>query len=131
LYDKELFQEECVVNNEHTPFIKLYEGMKRCGIHTLEGGEEYLSPEEIDLVDAVMDAFNWYGPRALIAMTTYEKSMMKISRDKYNNKIIAKDTLKANFKDILEQYQIKGLRDIGRYPDQRILDIKEFGKKFY
>ncbi len=128
LYDKELFQEECGINNEHMPFMKLYEGMKRCGIHTLEGGEEFLTPEEIDLVEAVMDAFTWYGPRALNAMTTYEKSMMKISRDKYNNKIIAKDTMKAYFKDILEQYQIKGLREIGRYPDQRFLDIKELGR---
>lgn len=128
LFDKELFQEESGVNNEHMPYIKLYEGMKRCGIHTLEGGEEYLTPEEINLVDAVMDAFTWYGPRALIAMTTYEKSLMKISRDKYNNKIVAKDTIKAYFKEILEQYHIKGLRDIGRYPDQRMLDIKELGK---
>ncbi|MBP1756330.1 MAG: hypothetical protein H6Q59_2728 [Firmicutes bacterium] len=128
LYEKELFQEECGVNNEHMPFLKLYEGMKRCGIHILEGGEEYLAHEEIDLIDAVMDAFTWYGPKALIAMTTYEKSLMKISRDKYNNKIIAKDTLKTYFKDILEHYQIKGIKEISKYPDQRILDIKELSK---
>ena len=127
-YDKELFQEECGINNEHMPYMKLYEGMKRCGIHTLDGGEEFLSPEEIDLIDGIMDAFPWYGPKALIAMTTYEKSLMKISRDKYNNKIIAKDTIRAYFKDVLEQYQIKGIRDIGRYPDQRILDIKGLEK---
>ena len=125
LYDKELFQEECGINNDHIPYIKLYEGMKRCGVHTLEGGEEYLTAEEIDLIEAVMDAFAWYGPKALNTMTTYEKSMMKISRDKYNNKIIAKDTLKAYFKDVLEQYQIKGLHDICKYPDQRMMDIKE------
>lgn len=124
-YDRELFQEDCGINNERMPYLKLYEGMKRCGIHILEGGEEYLSQEEIDLVDAVMDAFTWYGPKALIAMTTYEKSLMKISRDKYNNKIIAKDTMKTYFKDILEHYQIKGIKEIGKYPDQRILDIKE------
>ncbi len=127
-YDKELFQEECGVNNENIPFIKLYEGMKRCGIHMLDGEEEYLTQEEAELVDAVMDAYTWYGPKALTAMTTYEKSIMKISRDKYNNKIFAKDTMKAYFRNILEQYQIKGLRDIGRYPDQRMLDIKEIGR---
>lgn len=128
LYDKELFQEECGINNEHMPYLKLYEGMKRCGIHILEGGEEYLAQEEIDLIDAIMDAFTWYGPKALHAMTSYEKSMIKISRDKYNNKIIAKDTLKAYFKEIMEHYQIKNIHEIGKYPDQRILDIKELGK---
>lgn len=127
-YDRELFQEECGVNNEHMPYLKLYEGMKRCGIHILEGGEEYLSLEEIELVDAVMEAFTWYGPKSLIAMTTYEKSLMKISRDKYNNKIIAKDTLKTYFKEILENYQMKGIKEIGKYPDQRILDIKELSR---
>ncbi|MDF2484681.1 MAG: hypothetical protein K0R46_849 [Herbinix sp.] len=128
LYDKELFQEECGINNEHMPYLKLYEGMKRCGIHMLEGGEDFLVQEEIDLVDAIMEAFTWYGPKALNAMTSYEKSMIKISRDKYNNKIIAKDTLKSYFKDILEQYQIKSIKEIGKYPDQRILDIKELNK---
>ncbi len=128
LYEKELFQEECGVNNEHMPFLKLYEGMKRCGIHILESGEEFLTPEEIELVDAVMDAFTWYGPKALHAMTSYEKSMLKISRDKYNNKIISKETLKAYFKDILEHYQIKNCKEIGKYPDHRFLDIKELGR---
>jgi uncharacterized phage-associated protein len=128
LYDKELFQEECGINNDHIPYLKIYEGMKRCGIHILEGGEEYLSQDEIDLVDAIMDAFSWYGPKALNAMTTYEKSMSKVSRDKYNNKIIAKDTLKIYFKEILEHYQIKNIYEIGRYPDRRIVDIKELSK---
>jgi uncharacterized phage-associated protein len=128
LYDKELFQEECGVNNEHMPYLKLYESMKRCGIHTLEGGEEFLDTQEIELVDAVMDSYLWYGPKALFAMSAYEKSMLKISRDKYNNKIISKDTLKAYFKDILDHYQIKSVLDIYKYPDQRILDIKELSK---
>jgi uncharacterized phage-associated protein len=128
LYDKELFQEDCGINNQHIPYIKLYDSMRRCGIHTLEGGEEYLTAEEIELIDAVIDAFTWFGPKALAAMTTYEKSMIKISRDRYNNKIIAKETLKIYFKDILEHYQIKSIKDISKYPDQRILDILELGR---
>jgi hypothetical protein len=58
-------------------------------------------------------------------MTAYEKSMIKVSRDKYNNKIIAKDTLKVYFKEILNQYQIKSVKDIYKYPDTRIIDIKD------
>jgi uncharacterized phage-associated protein len=128
LYEKELFQEECGINSQHAPYLKLYEGMKRCGIHTLEGGEEFLELEEMELIDAIMDSFLWYGPKALYAMTAYEKTMMKISRDKYNNKIIAKDALKAYFKEILEHYQIKHVNDIYKYPDQRIMDIRDIYK---
>lgn len=128
LFDRELFQEECGINNEHMPFLKLYEGMKRCGIHALEGGEEFLTNEEMNLIDAVLDSFLWYGPKALNAMTMYEKTMMKISRDKYNNKIISKDALKTYFKEVFDQYQIKTIKDIYKYPDQRIMDIKELYK---
>lgn len=124
-YDKELFQEECCINNEHIPYLKLYEGMKRCGIHILDDGEEYLKPEEIEIVEGVMNAFAWYGPRTLSTMTSYEKSSSKISRDKYNNKVIAKETIKAYFKEVLEQYQIRSIQEIGKYPDQRLLEIKD------
>lgn len=124
-YDKELFQEECGINSEHMPFLKLFEGMRRCGIHAMEGGEEFLALEETVLIDAVMDSFFWYGPKALIAFITYEKSMMKVSRDKYNNKIIAKDALKAYFKQILVDYQIRTIKDINHYPDKKICEIKQ------
>ncbi len=130
LYDRELFQEECMVNSEQMPFLKLYESMKRCGIRAIEDGEGFLSQEEVDLIDAIMEAFTWYGPKALAVMTAYERSMLKISRDKYNNRIIAKDTLKAYFKDIIEHYQIQSLAEITKYPDQRIMDIKEMNNNF-
>lgn len=125
LYDKDMFQEECGINSEHMPYLKLYENMKRCGIHPLEVGEEYLTGEEKDLTDAVFECCTWYGPKALQALIAFEKSMIKISRDKYNNKIIAKDTLKAYFKEICEKYDISGIREIKNYLDQRVGEIRE------
>jgi hypothetical protein len=124
LNDKELFQEDCGVNNDHLPYLKLYDAMRRCGIHTLEGGEECLEPDEIELIDSILNSFLWYGPKALSAMIAYEKSMIKISSDKFNNKIIAKENLKTYFKDILNQYQIKNLKDIYKYPDLKFPEIK-------
>ncbi len=124
LYDQELFQEECGVNNDHIPFLKLYEGMKRCGIHTLEGVEEFLNQNEIELLDTILEILLWYGPRALAALISNEKSMIKISRDKFNNKIISKDALKCYFKDIIEQYQIHNSQEIYKYPDHRLMELK-------
>ena len=128
LYDKELFQEECGVNSEHRPYLKLYEAMQRCGIHTLEGVEEFLEAGEMDLMDKVFDSFMWYGPKALNAMSTYEKSMIKISRDKYNNKIISKEGIKVYFKEILNQFGIDSIKSIHKYPDQKLTEMKEFYK---
>lgn len=124
LYDKELFQEEYGVNNDHIPYIKLYEAMRRCGIHTLEGGDEFLSPEEIELLDLVMDYFAWYGLKALSALSSFERANMKISRDKYNNKIISKEAIKTYFIDITDKYHIRSVKDIYKYPDQKIMEIK-------
>lgn len=125
LYDKELFQEDYLVNAENLPYPKLYDNMKRCGIHMLELPEEYLSKEEKELIDTVYESYSWYGPKALYALTAFEKSMIKISRDKYNCKVIIKDVIKAYFKEILLQFQIMSCKDVGKYPDKRLHDIRE------
>jgi hypothetical protein len=124
-YDKEIFQEDCGVNNENMPYLKIFDDMRRFGVHSLEGVEEYLSTEDIQLIDAVMESFLWYGPKALNAMMFYEKSFMSVTKDKYNNKIISKESLKSYFKDILEQYQMKSIQDIHSYPDQKISNIRD------
>jgi len=124
LYDRELFQEEYGVNNENVPYLKLYEGMRRCGIHTLEGIDEFLTSEEKELLNAVLEYFSWYGLKALSALTAYERANMKISRDKFNNKIIGKDAIKAFFAEIVDRYNIKSIKDIYKYPDQKIMEIK-------
>lgn len=125
LYDEEVFEEECMVNQEHIPFPKLYESMKRNGIRTIDVSEEYITDEEKLLVDAVYDSYSWYGPKALSALTTYEKTLIKISRDRYNNKIISKDTLKTYFRDVLSQYHILSYKDIINYPESKLREFKE------
>jgi len=124
LYERELFSEDYGVNNENVPYLKLYEGMRRCGIHTLEGSDEFLTAEEKELIDVVMDYFSWYGLKALSALTSFERANMKISRDKFNNRIISKDVIKAYFTDIINKYHIKSIKDIYKYPDQKIMEIK-------
>lgn len=124
LYDKELFQEECMVNNEQIPYIKLYEGMKRSGVRTLEIQENYLAPAEKQLIDIVYDAITWYGPRALKALAVHDKSNMRISRDQYNNRIFSKETLKLYYKEILQRYQMETVKDIPKYLELRIQELK-------
>ena len=100
LYDTEMFEEEYAINNEKMPYLKLYQSMKRCGIQKLDLGDDYLNEEEKELIDEVYEAFMWYGPKALEALMNFERTMMKVSLDKFNYKIISKESIKQYFKDI-------------------------------
>lgn len=124
LYDEELFKEEYTVSNESRPYPRVFSEMKERGLHCFEIGENVLTERERELVNCIVDGFNWYGPRALSTILAYEKIALRISRDANNNKVIIKDTLKLYFKDIISQYNISELSEIGNYPEQRLSQIK-------
>lgn len=124
LYNRELFAEDCGVNTENVPYLKLYEGMRRSGIHTLDGSDEFLSSDEKEILDTVIDTLSWYGLKALSQMTSFERANMKISRDKYNKRIISKDTIKTYFTEIINKYHIESIKDIYKYPDHKIIELK-------
>lgn len=125
LYDKEMFDEDYMINNEKMPYFKLYQNMKRCGIQKLALGDEFLNDEEKELIDEVYEAFLWYGPKALQALMNFERTMLKVSLDRYNYKIISKETIKQYFKEVCEKYNINCVKDIKKYPDQCLSYILE------
>lgn len=124
LYNQEVFQEDFSVNNEQMPYINLYRTMKRCGIHTLETGDSFLSEQERDLIDTIFEAYSWYGPKALKTFMGIERAELKVSRDRDNNKIISKDSITEYFKDICNKYEIYDIGDIHKYPDSLIVEIR-------
>lgn len=124
LYDKELFEEDYIITNESMPYPVLFRNMVSHGISIMELPQERLRSEELQLVRNVVAAFGWYGPTAMKALMENERSAMRISRDKGNNKIIAKETLKNYFKDVISQYEIHTGEDIHKYPDKRVLELK-------
>lgn len=129
LYDMEIFQEDYMVNSEKTPYPKIYENMRKCGINTLEIREGFLTNEEMDLIDSVCEAFSWYGPKAIQSLMEYEASLLKISRDRFNNKIISKENIRLYFNDICSSYKINKVEDIYKYPDQSLARIRELNYK--
>lgn len=124
LYDKELIDEDYCVNHENIPFVKLYDSMKNHVSGVLEVPEDRLTDQEIKLIDKVVNTFLWYGPKAIKALGTEERGNYRISRDKEGNRIIAKDTIKNYYKEILSTYDIHTLEDINKYPDTRIIQLK-------
>lgn len=124
LYDKELFEDEYSVNQSNMPYIKLYESMRNHGINVLEMPEGKLLEEEQYLIDNIIDIYSWYGYRALTGLIQFERANFRISRDKEGRRIIAKEIIKNHFKDILNQYDIKSVKDIGKYIDRRIKEMR-------
>lgn len=124
LYDKELIEEDYCVNHENIPYVRLYDSLKNRITGILEVPEDRLTEQEITLINAVVNAFSWYGPKALKALSTSERANFRISRDKESNRIIAKDTIKNYFKDILNQYNIHKPEEINKYPDKHLVEIR-------
>lgn len=124
LYDKEIFEEDYIVNFNCVPYPNVYNKLKKHGINFLELDKNRLKLEEIKLIDKVIESFSWYGPKAIKALHTYERTLLKISRDKDNNKIISKESIKNYYKEVLNYYNIYSINEIYRYPDQRIHLIK-------
>lgn len=125
LYDQELFEEEYCVNHVNMPYIKLYNSMRNHGTDVLEIPEGRLIAEEINLINKIVDSFTWYGPKAIKTLYTSERTNFRISRDKEGNRIIAKETIKNYFKEILSQYGIHNLEELNKYPDRRVLELKD------
>jgi Uncharacterized phage-associated protein len=124
-YDTPMFQDEFTITALNVPYPKIYSDTKSRSIICLEMKDNSLTKEEIKLIKNVMDAFSWYGYRGLSAMAAEEKALYRISRDKENNRIISKEIIKANFKDIRKKYEIDEVDEICRYPDVRILELKK------
>ncbi len=124
LFDKELFEDDYYVNTENAPYVKLYNSMKKHGVNLFEVPINRLTENEKNLIVKILETFSWYGPKTLKALSAFEKSNYRISRDKEGRRIISKDLIKSQFKDVVALYGIKGLNDIHKYPDSRFFDLK-------
>lgn len=123
-HNVELFEDDYMVNSENIPYPKVYKKMKAKSLGQLDIGEDILSEREKKLIDAVIEVCGWYGPKALSAIIAYEKISLKISRNEWNQTVVSKETLKAYFKELIQQYNLNSIQDISRYADQRMSQIK-------
>lgn len=124
LYDYPMFEDEYIFNSEEMPFERVAKDFATRKISILELTEDSLNDYEKELVEQVIAAFDWYGPQTMKNLTTFERAMLKVSRDKRNKKIVSKEALKFHFNDILLLYDIKEPKEIHKYPDKRFLEIR-------
>lgn len=115
-YDEALFTEDYMVQDDNIPYPKLFKEMSGHTLYTLELDENVLSSKEQELIHAVVNAFHWYGTATYQCLYQNEKSSLRIARDKQNNKVVSKDTIRTLFQEIIEMYQIEKVDDIILYP---------------
>lgn len=124
-HGKEIFEEECgTLNDSMIPYPKVYENMKKYGMIKLEIDDSILTESEKELIHSVVDAFTWYGPKALFALMNRESKVLRMSRDLEKQKIITKDIIKNYYKEALIQYNISKISEIERYPDITLTELK-------
>ena len=70
--DKEIFQEELIVDGSKKLYIDVYKSLKCNGMMKLEVEDYNLSDEELEIIKSVYRSFSWYGPRALKELADYE-----------------------------------------------------------
>ncbi|MBO5197610.1 MAG: hypothetical protein J6B85_03705 [Lachnospiraceae bacterium] len=124
LHNRELFDEDYQITYNNMPYLKLYDNMRNRGVSVLELNDDSLNKNEKEIVDAVYDAFEWYGPRALRTLSNYEKNAMRVSRDKENSKVITKDVIRSYFREICALYQVNHPEEIREYPDRKLAELK-------
>lgn len=120
LFDTSFFEEDYILEKQYSMFIKSPEQLYSIEVNM----EKKLTLRERELIEGIVGAFSWYGPKMLSALMASERPRLKIARDKENRKFITKDTLKRFFKELLLRYHITKPEEIYRYPDKRIIDIK-------
>lgn len=125
LYDKEMFPEDYNINADEIPYRNVYLNMKKNYLVRIDLEESFLTATEIELVDAVYNAFTWYGPRALGKLLEYERQLLKSKSDHVGCKLITKDAMKSYFQLVLNTYGIQNISEIGKYPHQCIEEIRE------
>lgn len=124
LYNTPMFEDDYIINEEEMPYERIHQDYLTRKINMLELGEDVLTKEEIHFVDCIMSAYDWYGPVMMKNLVGNERTTLKLSRDKYNRKIITKETIKSYFTLIMERYGIMSPKDIHKYPDQRFIEMR-------
>jgi len=128
LYNKELFAEDCMVNDEYIPYEKQHKRMERNSPYIIQCNCITLTNTEKNFIKEIYDAFSWYGPKAFNEMTKYDRSAIKVTRDQNDNVIFTKDSLKEYYKEVLKKYNISTINEINRYPRMRLREIGERAK---
>lgn len=119
-----IFDNECALTEKDMPYISFLNQTNESEYIYLELGDELLTDKEKELVESVVEAFGWYGQKSISAMISLEKALLKVSRDKDNNKVIGIETMKSYFKEVLADFKIRRLGDIGKYPDSKFVELK-------
>lgn len=123
-YDTALFEEEYRITTNNCPYIALFDELSCAPLRYFELDEKIFTEKEEKLLTEIAETFSWYGTKAIQKLAEKERSTLKISRDKENNKVVTENSIRTHFKKLMEQDGIKELSDIEGYIEKAVLELK-------
>lgn len=123
IWGKELFEDECKSNYNSMPFLSLYESMKRNGIKVFDISMDCLSRKELDIVDSVIDAFDWFGPKCIRTLFSMERLDYALAPFLKENKMLPNEAIKEAYQFIFKKYNIEHIKDFNYYIHKRMKEI--------
>lgn len=123
-YEVPLFYDEYRMTTNNCPYPDLFEELSAESLRYFDIGEEIFTEREKELLQTIAEAFSWYGTKALLTLAGKERSALKISRDKQNNKVVTENAIRIHFKKLMEQAEIKELQDIEGYIEKTMNELK-------
>lgn len=126
MYGKLIFEGEYKIVDRKIPYGELVNEILYDIIIPQELLIDRLSKREKDLLDAIVKAFRWYGFTALRTIMMQENDELRISRNKFNEKIVSYDTLEKHFRWIIKEYLILKPEDVWKYIDSRFAESRKW-----
>lgn len=126
MYGKLLFEGEYKISDDKIPYGDLVKQILYEIPVPQELLKERLSQKEKDLLDGMVKAFRWYGFTAIRSIMIGENEELRISRNKYNEKIISYDTIEKQFRWIIKEYLILKPEDVWKYIDSKFAESRKW-----
>lgn len=126
MYGKLLFEGEYKVCEKKIPYGELQEEILFGLTIPNELLNARLSQREKELLNAIVKSFRWYGLASLLEIMREENDVLKISRNKQNERIISYDTIEKQFQWMIKEYLILKPEDVWKYIDSRFAQMRKW-----
>lgn len=126
MYGKLLFEGEYKISEAKIPYQELVDE----NLYEIDIPEELLmerlAQKEIDLLNAMVRAFRWYGFASIRSIMQEENDTLRISRNKNNEKIVSYDTMEKHFRWIIKEYLVLKPEDVWKYIDSKFAESRKW-----
>lgn len=125
MYHHELFADDFHPDSSHLPYRKLTEHYNRSGVFKVNLPQNALTPEQMDILDTVSKAFDWYGPRAIESILRAEHIRFCGEGGKQVRRSASKERIRRYYTELFSQNNVSELKDFELYIHKRMTALRK------